>query len=74
MKKQHKTGVEMIQIIVNTLVIMYVIGYFAVLFSWFFSEESREYIRNGDVKWYHIVKGSFMWIFILYEVLRDDDL
>jgi hypothetical protein len=50
---------------------MYVVGYFAVLFSWFFSEESRSYIKNGDVKIYDIIKGSFMWPFILWEVIRD---
>jgi TRAP-type uncharacterized transport system fused permease subunit len=59
------------KVFISGLVAIYFVGYMACLYSWFFSAESREYIRTGQVRTYDIITGSFNWMFILYDAIRD---
>lgn len=53
------------------LIFIYLVGYFACLFSWIFSEESRGYIKDGLVKPSDIIIKSFNWLTILYITIKD---
>lgn len=53
------------------LLFIYLVGYFACLFSWIFSEESRGYLKEGMISPLDIVVSSFNWLTILYITIKD---
>ena len=52
--------------LLDTLIVIYCIGYLANIFSWFFSKESIDYIRAGDIGMLGILVGSLRWPYALY--------
>ena len=52
--------------IVETMVLIWFIGYLACIFSWFFSQEATELIKEGQVTMYGILVQSLKWPYILY--------
>lgn len=57
--------------IIKSIVEIYMIGYFACVFSWIFGTESRELIKSGMVKPSTIAYKSLWWFYILYVTLQD---
>ena len=57
--------------VLSCILLIYIVGYFACIFSWFFGQESREYIRQGRVSEVDIIIGSLNWVTILYTSVRD---
>ena len=56
---------------IYTIIHIYLVGYFACIFSWIFGSESRELIRSGMVRPSTIMVKSIWWFWILYITLQD---
>jgi len=54
-----------------SILFIYLVGYFACIFSWFFSEEGKGYIRENRVTERDIIIDSLNWVTILYNSVRD---
>ena len=52
--------------IIETIVLIWCIGYLACIFSWFFSQEATDLVKEGQVSIYGILIQSLKWPYILY--------